>query len=67
MRTLCMKAFLCLERPFLGLVLQTLCPKDRGRSLFADLWLRDKLGDILRDNLGEGNCESKVVTRQWGA
>ena len=23
-------------------------------------------GGILRDNLGEGNCESKIAARQWG-
>ena len=30
------------------------------------LWSRDSLGDILGDNLGEGNCESNNVSRQWG-
>ena len=30
------------------------------------LWGRDSLGGILGDNLGEGNCESKIVSRQWG-
>ena len=30
------------------------------------LWARDSFGGILGDNLGEGNCESKVVARQWG-
>ena len=30
------------------------------------LWARDSLGGILGDNLGEGNCESKIVARQWG-
>ena len=30
------------------------------------LWGRGNLGGILRDNLGEGNCESKVAARQWG-
>ena len=24
------------------------------------------MGGILRDNLGEGNCESKIAARQWG-
>ena len=24
------------------------------------------LGGILGDDLGEGNCESKIVSRQWG-
>ena len=26
----------------------------------------DILGGILGDNSGEGNCESKIVSRQWG-
>ena len=30
------------------------------------LWVRDSLGGIQGDNLGEGNCESKIITRQWG-
>ena len=30
------------------------------------LWARDSLGGILRDNSGEGSCESKIVSRQWG-
>ena len=29
------------------------------------LWGRDSLGGILGDNLGEGNCESKIASRQW--
>ena len=24
------------------------------------------MGGILRDNLAEGNCESKIAARQWG-
>ena len=24
------------------------------------------MGVILRDNLGEGNCESGIAARQWG-
>ena len=24
------------------------------------------LGGILGDNLGEGSCDSKIVSRQWG-
>ena len=24
------------------------------------------LGGVLRDNLGEGNCESRIAARQWG-
>ena len=27
---------------------------------------RDSLGGILGDDLGEGTCESKIVSRQWG-
>ena len=27
---------------------------------------RGNLGGILRDNLGEGTCESKIAARQWG-
>ena len=27
---------------------------------------RGGFGGILGDNLGEGNCESKIVSRQWG-
>ena len=30
------------------------------------LWGRGTLGGILRDNLGEGIWESKIVARQWG-
>ena len=30
------------------------------------LWARDIFGGMLRDNLGEGNCEPKIVARQWG-
>ena len=30
------------------------------------LWGRDILGGISGDNLGEGNCESKIASRQWG-
>ena len=33
------------------------CPLLRGRG---------SLGGILRGNLGEGNCESKLAARQWG-
>ena len=29
-------------------------------------WARDSFGGILGNNLGEGNCESKIVSRQWG-
>ena len=29
------------------------------------LWVRHSFGGILGDNLGEGNCESKIVARQW--
>ena len=29
------------------------------------LWGRGNLGGILRGNLGEGNCESKIGARQW--
>ena len=28
------------------------------------LWARDIFGGISGDNLGEGNCESKIVARQ---
>ena len=28
---------------------------------------KGNLGGILRDNLGEGNCESKIAGRQWGS
>ena len=31
------------------------------------LWARDSFGGILGDNLGEGNCKSIIVSRQWGA
>ena len=27
---------------------------------------RGNLGGILRDNLGEGKCDSKIAARQWG-
>ena len=27
---------------------------------------REQFGDVLGDNLGEGNCKSKIVARQWG-
>ena len=27
---------------------------------------RESFGGMLGDNLGEGNCESKIVVRQWG-
>ena len=37
---------------------------ERGKNPL--LWGRDSLGGILGDNLGEGNCESKIVSRQWG-
>ena len=30
------------------------------------LWARDRLGDIFRRQFGEGNCESKIVSRQCG-
>ena len=33
---------------------------------FPLLWGRDSLGGILGDNLGEGYCESKIASRQWG-
>ena len=33
------------------------CPRLGGRR---------NLGGILRGNLGEGNCESKIAARQWG-
>ena len=29
-------------------------------------WGRGNLGGILRDNLGEGNCASKIAAREWG-
>ena len=38
---------------------------ERGRRS-SPFWVRDSLGGILGDNLGEGNCESKIVWRQWG-
>ena len=44
-------------------------PHRRGnfeRKKCPFLWARDSFGGILGDNLGEGNCESKVVVRQWG-
>ena len=28
--------------------------------------MRDSFGGILGVNLGEGNCKSKIVARQWG-
>ena len=39
---------------------------ERGKK--ALLWGRGNLGGILGDNLGEGNCEPKIVARQslWG-
>ena len=30
------------------------------------LWARDSVGGISGDNLGKGDCESKIVARQWG-
>ena len=42
-----------------GLILK----EDRTNPL---LWGRDSLGGILGDNLCEGNCESKIASRQWG-
>ena len=36
--------------------------EDKTSSLVG----RGKLGGILRVNLGEGNCESKIAARQWG-
>ena len=30
------------------------------------LWARDSLGGILGDNVDKGNCESKIVSTQWG-
>ena len=38
---------------------------ERGKMPF--LAGRVNLGGILRDDLGEGNCESKTAARQWGA
>ena len=31
-----------------------------------EAWGRGNVGGILRDNLGEDACESKIATRQWG-
>ena len=39
-----------------GLILK----EDKKPSLVG----RDSLGGILGDNLGEGNCESKIASRQ---
>ena len=45
-------------------------PSPRGqfwmRKKCPLLWGRGNLGGILRDNLGEGHCESKIAARQWG-
>ena len=37
---------------------------ERGKNPL--LWARDSLGGILGDDLGEGNCESTIVSRQRG-
>ena len=38
----------------------------RKREKSPLLWARGNLGGILRDNLGEGNCEAKIAARQRG-
>ena len=38
--------------------------RKRGKNPL--LWGRGNLGGILRDNLGEGNCEAKIAARQRG-
>ena len=53
---------------------ETICaaqvPSPRGqfskRTKNPLLWGRGNLGGILRDNLGEGNYESKIAARHWG-
>ena len=52
----------------LSLVSQLPSPRvnfERGSKALV-MWGRDSLGGILGDNLGEGNCESKIASRQWG-
>ena len=53
---------------FLSLTCPRNYPHLRGLILKEDknpllLWGRDSLGGILGDNLGEGNCESKIGLR----
>ena len=43
--------------PHRGLILK----EDKKPSLVGER----QLGGILGDNLGEGNCESKIASRQW--
>ena len=39
---------------------------ERGQNvLTCHLWERGNSGGILRDDWGEGNCESKIAARQW--
>ena len=58
-----------LSRLSKSLCVQTLCAfslpylKEEEWHL---LWGKGNLGGILRDNLGEGDCESKIAARQWG-
>ena len=57
-------------RQVLSLNCLAVTPHRRGilkkREKCPLLWARDSFGVILGDNLGEGNCESKIVARQWG-
>ena len=57
-------------RQFLPLTCRAITPSLRGqfwkRKKCPLLWGRGNLGGILRDNLGEGNWESKIAARQWG-
>ena len=38
----------------------------KKRPLLSSLVWRSNWGGVVRDNLGEGNCESKIAAREWG-
>ena len=58
---------------FVGNLLFVMVPSPQGqcwkrkKALYSSLlWGRGNLGVILRDSVGEGNCESKIAARKRG-
>ena len=58
----------CLETIFLSQLSRNYPHREGNfeRGKCPLLWARGNLGGISGDNLGEGHCESKIVSRQWG-
>ena len=62
----CRETILSLNCLAVTLTAGVILKEEKMPSLVGVLWARDSFGGILGDNLGEVNCESKIVARQWG-